>query len=718
MNRNDKETDTAVRNIDMVRDEFADFSDGAEICIDDVLDFNSTQSSSNNKSSSFYDSPSSFFDKTSENVNAALLKFLESVFPKNNNRASFSGNSNSPNNSIHSSNLGNSSDSSNPSNSASNVNSNSFGNFDMADNAPVSAKKDAEIYDHPWFHPPKKEGFSIETSDEFAFLSPNSKQNFFRQAKLFADKEGTVQEEVAFSSYFPQYSSMTPKQLDWYFYWRSNIRTKIFIQTDVSYIFLYFYELIHLIGFASAREALNQILFVWKEAHYKNTVFDSYLVAWVRDFILYYGLDLEYYDVIEGVLGEKTAKYLFQECILYFFDGESKPGFLYAFERCSDYSVSDGRFYKDGYDSILEDAICSILLAWNKKYQQKGSRDFLTAICGDNSNKSNFRPFDSAFFYEYGQSCFLGDDRLNSKILYSFSSRVIASTLIPGLSEMKKVRKFITGLLRTIESLLRDFTGYRWSIQKGHLSKGNLSLIEKQCTAFYQEHLAAQKLKEKKIFHVNNDILVQLKADSEHIRQHLISQQEQSRETGSEFENTQVSKNEIEFEKITNDEDSLVEAGKIENDFERAVHSDCDYVNVENGGIDQIDNVDYEQIGKSAYEFENADAHRDEHENPLPAFPANPFSLLFSQLTSEQLQIISLLYKHTSSPGINQTDCLHELRRIASVSNSFPNVIIEEINNLAIDFVGDCIIDFNGAMPSIYQDYLCEIKETISNGCE
>jgi len=648
-------SDRHVEAVDEDEEIFIDETEwnGTEIILEEEPDLPSRRPLSSGSSS--------FFEKTSENINAALLDFLEAVFPKSGKRTPHPGVEKSDGKTPE---LPGGVDKIPPFQESSAIEP-SLAEFSLEDSS-------ASFKGHPWFHPPKNEDIAAGSMESLSPFSPSPEQSFFRQAGLYAGKEGLPAEEVSFSTYFPDYSSMNPIQSDWYFYWRSNVRKKIFIQTEISYVFLYVYELIHLIGFSSPGDALDQILFVWKEARCKSLAFDPYLAVWVRDFILYYGLDLEYYSVVEGILGERTGKYLYQECILYFLDGEKKPGFLHALEECSDYPVTEGRFYKNGYDSILEDAICCVFSLWNTKYMEKEKKNLLAAFCGKGSAPSAFKPFESALFYEHGQMSRMNDTRINSKITYVFLPRTIESTLIPGLNAMKKWRKFTTGLLRTVESLLRDFTGYRWSINKGRLSKSQTALIEKQCIAFYQEYQAEQKRKEKKLFYVDNDVLSKLKTDSEQVRQHLISRQEQENAPDDFFEEkagewpSDVRPDAIPDEKSR--------------DFQLSVSPVCP------------DPVCF------------------------PDVPESAFLLLVQRLSSEQSRVMALLCEFSSSTAHSCGNFLQELRRIASVSNTFPDVIIEEINNLAMDLVGDCVIDSNGAVPSVYPDYLDEIKEAMSNG--
>jgi hypothetical protein len=231
------------------------------------------------------------------------------------------------------------------------------------------------------------------------------------------------------------------------------------------------------------------------------------------------------------------------------------------------------------------------------------------------------------------------------------------------------VRRFITGLLRTVESNLRDLTGYRWSIQKGHLPKSQLSLMDRQCALFYQEYLAEKKRSEKRIFHVDNDLLTRLKVESEEVREDLIRRQEQ-------------------------EESPLVcMPGHAEGEGTRDIPSEA---------------VERDEEGSScsmaSFSVE-------------PSFSAvSSFIELFRRFSAEQSAIVSLLLDSMSSAVLSARDFAGELRAIASTAKTYPDVIMEEMNCLSVDWIGDCIIDSGGAFPTLFPDYLDEIKEAMSHG--
>jgi hypothetical protein len=64
---------------------------------------------------------------------------------------------------------------------------------------------------------------------------------------------------VQFEAFWPKYESMSPGQLRFYFKWRNEVRSGGTPRTELSYIFVHIYELLHIIGADSGRHAAEQI---------------------------------------------------------------------------------------------------------------------------------------------------------------------------------------------------------------------------------------------------------------------------------------------------------------------------------------------------------------------------------------------------------------------------------------------------------------------------
>ena len=111
--------------------------------------------------------------------------------------------------------------------------------------------------------------------------------------KQFEHKEGKKAELVPFMQYYPTYSSMDKQQKEWYFYWRSQVRKGIYLDTDLSYIFVHVYELLSGYGMNNADDGYKQLLELWKNYRKEYPKLDGYLFEWIFDFCQLYNLDFE-----------------------------------------------------------------------------------------------------------------------------------------------------------------------------------------------------------------------------------------------------------------------------------------------------------------------------------------------------------------------------------------------------------------------------------------
>lgn len=88
---------------------------------------------------------------------------------------------------------------------------------------------------------------------------------------------------VQFATYWPTYESMSTAQLEFYFWWRDTARHGGTPRTDLSYIFVNIYELLHIIGADSPHAAAIQIEAVWQRYRAAFPKLDGYCVRWIAD---------------------------------------------------------------------------------------------------------------------------------------------------------------------------------------------------------------------------------------------------------------------------------------------------------------------------------------------------------------------------------------------------------------------------------------------------
>ncbi|MBX3014194.1 MAG: TerB N-terminal domain-containing protein [Caldilineaceae bacterium] len=124
-------------------------------------------------------------------------------------------------------------------------------------------------------------------------ISIIKEENFVAQAQQWVDRTETTAEPIPFAQYWPSYAQMSPAQQRWYFYWRTEVRAGNFLPTDLSYLFVYVYECINLIGFTDAQAAFDQLVLFWQHYRGLQPKLDQPLIDWLADFLVIHRLPMQ-----------------------------------------------------------------------------------------------------------------------------------------------------------------------------------------------------------------------------------------------------------------------------------------------------------------------------------------------------------------------------------------------------------------------------------------
>ncbi len=137
-----------------------------------------------------------------------------------------------------------------------------------------------------------------------------AKYSFYEQFRHDAERlfkhEGHPCTNTPFFSFTPQYSQLSPEQLDFYLYFRQCIRDNAPIKADYSYILLLIYEIINLPDILPPEEALPLLCRIWKTYRKAHPKLDRHLSEWICDYCLIHRLEsdmLKDIPVSEAVRG-------------------------------------------------------------------------------------------------------------------------------------------------------------------------------------------------------------------------------------------------------------------------------------------------------------------------------------------------------------------------------------------------------------------------------
>ena len=114
---------------------------------------------------------------------------------------------------------------------------------------------------------------------------------FYRQGLLMADFEDDCPYNGTFKSYFPTYNAMSDRQLRGYFTWRAQVRRGTVEETSTSFAFLYLYELICGIDVDDPLDGFNKIKAFWDAYRAFEPGIDRFARVWLQDYAVFHGLD-------------------------------------------------------------------------------------------------------------------------------------------------------------------------------------------------------------------------------------------------------------------------------------------------------------------------------------------------------------------------------------------------------------------------------------------
>ena len=241
---------------------------------------------------------------------------------------------------------------------------------------------------------------------------------FFEQARLMEDFEDSYVFSGDYSQYFPTYSTMTLSQLRGYFSWRTRVRAGEVGEAPLSFAFLYVYELLCGIGTTPGEQGYRDLrafrdAFSLTESA-QGSAFNSYLRRWMRDYVIYHGLDLSLLPQAASVVQTQQAVLLRAEEETLATLGLQRRGealakddgrpavsdeeLLDALDACATYRIKGVRLYKD-YPEELQAVSRETFRALVTHCARRRKTDFTEGLFGAASSNP-YVMFSSAVFYE------------------------------------------------------------------------------------------------------------------------------------------------------------------------------------------------------------------------------------------------------------------------------------------------------------------------------
>ncbi len=224
-----------------------------------------------------------------------------------------------------------------------------------------------------------------------AFYQPVESE-FIRQARMMEHYEDNYDYKGEFSCYYPTYRDMNSGQMRGYFSWRTKVRRGIVERTSLSFVFVYIYELLHLIGVSSAERSFETLFSFWKIYREIDPHINSYMKTWLSDFVVYYNLDSSY---MEKVCSTDFDKQLIK---LRDYSSSTDDELYDAICSMSSYRLEKSAFFRQ-YPDDTKNAVCSIYRSLADYYGKNRKKSFCEHLFGQRLENS-YRMFEGAVFYD------------------------------------------------------------------------------------------------------------------------------------------------------------------------------------------------------------------------------------------------------------------------------------------------------------------------------
>ncbi|MBB5235572.1 TerB N-terminal domain-containing protein [Deinococcus budaensis] len=519
--------------------------------------------------------------------------------------------------------------------------------------------------------------------------------SFLFDARQWVSTAHSAVPHAPLKAYWTTYADLNTEQRQWYFYWRTRFRSGEALPTDLSYVFLHTYEILHGVGFENPAVAFAQLERLWQSYRTQHPSLDRYLVDWLSDFVHYYELT-----------GADSAGWLARaprfrtfasgdEIIEAWLASEDRAALTEGvFQALITYRPSENKFYRDSADQAdLQATLQRAVLLTDAYHHQVHGESVFTALAPQQVREHSRQAFSGAVFE--GEAVERETTRVRA---FRDDGRLIAH---------------LTVAVRYAENLARRRAGFR-SLLRG-------VDIEPELAAYLDEHLYPRV---RPSIQIDAERLTALQRDSSEIRERLM-EDVLLEDTRLEVPPATVSPvpepvevrtyllpeetpegHLTDLEAVADILDALLAPGRdlLDQLRQRAWEAPPSALRVPGGSflsslVDQVNEAAQARLGDVLLAEEHGalvvlEDYRDELEyllaltaqDPRATAPASgPWTDLARRLTPLQLVVLQRL-GHAPVP-------LRDLDALALQHGTMGSVVLEEMNAAALDTVGDLLTD-------------------------
>lgn len=512
---------------------------------------------------------------------------------------------------------------------------------------------------------------------------------FVKQGKLLADIEEAYEWKADYRSAKPFYGDMDNRQLRTYIAWRTGIRRGVYEHADISYIMLYLSEIVNNIGIKDRYEGLQKLFFLWNSMRAQGfTTNDSLFITYIK---AYYVCNNFRESFKEAVAPYREPGQLEE----YFIDKTGSEWKFLAYDGISSYKISKSKFYtKERGEGI---ALCfEVLLGELENYLKAAGKDVHSIIYRKLKDRS-WIPFSLSFYEEfppkYEKFVYLQNDEyyFYNGMEWKYRKEEVNNPF---------AKLFLGYIMKSMEMQLRELTDYKYKLTTDkHRFIHDIS--HEKLTKTLYKLLSGKKLDEI----IKNSVSL------------FLSKEPPAFMTGRE----QVPPKEVVLSIDTNQlnrirEESLeiqdkLSVGNCEEAGRGTPQEPLPFASISEQEK-STGKVLSERKPELSYSAEEKMVSAKEV-RPLPPSGeqepgvADQWAELAGLLKPVHFEILNLLLQTSGNAAAR------ELTELSKKENKLTEVLYEEINEAALEVIGDNLLDMADLYPDFYEDYRSAVRNML-----
>ena len=500
---------------------------------------------------------------------------------------------------------------------------------------------------------------------------------FYRQAKYLENFEDNYEvKNVHRNSYNIfgvdyTYSNFSFTDFRTYFSWRTKIRKDEFELIDWEYEQIYINELLNQIGCKDENDVIEKLIDFWKGYRQCTLKIDSVMPNIIKEFYITNGFKIPYTEIMKKFPIEiKTQAKDLKDINKGIYT--DKIDFL---DEISTYKIAKSKLLETKYGYLLNQCIEKVFTKLNSKFKEE---DIILSemLMYKHETEHWWNPLRN--YNVFHEKKPIGPIIIEGIEKYECLNGMWNKTIY---SENRKYRNTIGYILKTMECYIREYLGYR----KLKLPGKNEIIKD------IEEYYCSDKTRNvsRKIYEMNLQEIIQIETikflEENKIPKMIFKKPKEKQDEFEQEEKIEVVFNQEQFAKIREKSEEIQKALIIEENDEE----------IKNGVVREESIQNHKEI--SEIEKDTMDKPKEvantQEENVFKKFAYN--------LNPEEKEIINVL--------LEKQDVENKIMKIAQSHNEMLEVIISNINDKALETIGDTVIESD--MSSIYEDYEEEIKK-------